>query len=315
MIQSPLNYTGGKFKLLPQILPLFPKDISRFYDFFCGGCNVGINIDCEEVNFIDCDKNLIYLYQAFQNLDKEEIFNLIHQIISDYDLSLVSQNGYKFYDCESSKGLGEYNRNSFNKLREDFNKCKIFDYHYYVMLYVLIVYAFNNQIRFNSEGKFNLPVGKRDFNSSMQKKLSAFIDRVQSISCKFICQDFRNLNIEKFFEKDFVYCEPPYLITCATYNENGGWNEEDEKDLLNFLDKINLRGIKFALSNVLSSKGKENKILLEWLNKNSETYRAVHLQYSYSNSNYHKTDKSSASDEVLIVNYAIDERQVNPLGN
>ena len=24
-IQSPLNYTGGKYKLLPQIEPLFPK--------------------------------------------------------------------------------------------------------------------------------------------------------------------------------------------------------------------------------------------------------------------------------------------------
>ena len=28
MIQSPLNYTGGKFKLLPQILPLFPQNIN-----------------------------------------------------------------------------------------------------------------------------------------------------------------------------------------------------------------------------------------------------------------------------------------------
>ena len=45
MIQSPLNYTGGKFKLLPQILPLFPKNINTFVDLFCGGCNVGINID------------------------------------------------------------------------------------------------------------------------------------------------------------------------------------------------------------------------------------------------------------------------------
>ena len=24
-IKSPLNYVGGKYKLLPQILPLFPK--------------------------------------------------------------------------------------------------------------------------------------------------------------------------------------------------------------------------------------------------------------------------------------------------
>jgi len=32
LIQSPLNYTGGKFKLLPQILPLFPQNIDIFVD-------------------------------------------------------------------------------------------------------------------------------------------------------------------------------------------------------------------------------------------------------------------------------------------
>lgn len=36
-IKSPLNYTGGKFKLLPQILPLMPDDIENFVDLFCGG--------------------------------------------------------------------------------------------------------------------------------------------------------------------------------------------------------------------------------------------------------------------------------------
>jgi len=309
MIQSPLNYTGGKYKLLPQILPLFPKNISRFYDFFCGGCNVGINVDCDEVVCIDREENLIYLYQTFQNLDKSEIFSWIYEIISEYGLSLVSRDGYKFYDCESSKGLGKYNRGSFNKLREDFNKCKVFDYRYYVMLYVIIVYAFNNQIRFNSAGQFNLPVGKRDFNSSMQKKLLAFIDRIKSQNYKFVCQDFREFDIKKLSENDFVYVDPPYLITCATYNENGGWNDSDEKDLLKFLDSINTSGVKFALSNVLKSNGKENKILLEWLNKNSAIYRAVHLQYSYSNSNYHKTDKFSESDEVLVVNYDVEQKQ------
>ena len=29
MIQSPLNYTGGKYKLLTQILPMFPKNIEK----------------------------------------------------------------------------------------------------------------------------------------------------------------------------------------------------------------------------------------------------------------------------------------------
>lgn len=37
LIKSPLNYTGGKFKLLPQILPLFPNDINTFVDLFGGG--------------------------------------------------------------------------------------------------------------------------------------------------------------------------------------------------------------------------------------------------------------------------------------
>ena len=44
LIKSPLNYTGGKYKLLPQILPYFPNDINTFIDLFAGGCNVGINV-------------------------------------------------------------------------------------------------------------------------------------------------------------------------------------------------------------------------------------------------------------------------------
>ena len=73
LIQSPLNYTGGKFKLLTQILPHFPKDINLFVDLFCGGCNVGINVNCNRVIFNDQDKNLLYLYNAFKNLDKASL--------------------------------------------------------------------------------------------------------------------------------------------------------------------------------------------------------------------------------------------------
>ena len=37
IIKSPLNYTGGKAKLLPQLKPLFPQYISTMVDLFCGG--------------------------------------------------------------------------------------------------------------------------------------------------------------------------------------------------------------------------------------------------------------------------------------
>ncbi|MCM1307799.1 MAG: DNA adenine methylase [Butyrivibrio sp.] len=303
MLQSPLNYTGGKFKLLPQILPHFPKEIDVFVDLFCGGCNVGINVEANTVIYNDLNEHLLCLYNTFKNLDKEVTFEWIYQIIDKYELSLVSKNGYGYYGCESSKGLGDYNRERFLKLRDDFNAIQNEDYHYYVMLYVIIVYAFNNQIRFNSKGEFNLPVGKRDFNKKMADKLSAFIDRIQTQNCIFTCKDFREFDISQLSSNDFVYVDPPYLITCATYNEQGGWNEDSELDLLVFLDKLSEKNIRFAFSNVLRSKGKENHVLIEWLDKYSDKYCTIPLNFSYSNSNYHTKDKVSISEEVLVVNY------------
>ncbi len=66
---------------------------------------------------------------------------------------------------------------------------------------------------------------------------------------------------------------------------------------------MNDRNIRFALSNVLRSKGKKNGILIEWLEKNIEKYKAIQLNYSYSNSNYQIKDKTSSTEEVLIINY------------
>lgn len=303
MIRSPLNYTGGKYKLLPQILPFFPNDIDTFVDLFCGGCNVGLNVSAKKIIFNDLDKKLINLYNTLRILDKNQTFNLIYQIINKYNLSLVSEKGYKYYECDSSKGLGKYNQQHYLKLRDEFNKNNVEDQNYYIMLYVLIVYSFNNQIRFNSNGKFNLPVGKRDFNKLMVTKLSTFIDYIKESNCQFTSYNFRDFDISQLSKNDFVYVDPPYLITCATYNEQGGWGEEHEKDLLFFLEKLHKNKIRFALSNVLRHKEKENKILIEWLNKNCDKYKVISLNYNYSNSNYQKKDKSSNSEEVLIINY------------
>ena len=305
MIQSPLNYTGGKYKLLPQILPLFPGDIRVFVDLFCGGCNVGLNVDCSQVIYNDRNENLFRLYRTFQKLDKERLLGWIYEIIESYGLSLVSRNGYAHYHCDSSKGLGSWNREGYLKLRRDFNQrhgAGERDDYYYVMLYVLIVYAFNNQIRFNADGEFNLPVGKRDFNGRMEQKLLAFLDRIREQDCCFTCCGFRELDTSAWTSRDFVYADPPYLITCATYNEQGGWDERDAGHSRR-LDELDGRKIRFALSNVLRSKGRENKILLDWLARNAGRYQAVGLDYSYSNSSYQTKDRSSSSEEVLIINY------------
>ncbi|MBR1424643.1 DNA adenine methylase [bacterium] len=302
VIQSPLNYTGGKFKLLPQILPLFPKNIDIFVDLFCGGANVGVNVKSNRTILNDTDDNLTYLFNMFKNLGSD-FLPLIDEIIEKYGLSQSSKYGYEYYGCDSGTGLAPYNKDKFLKLREDFNNSPDPGYYHYAMLYVLIIYSFNNQIRFNRQGQFNLPVGKRDFNEKMQDKLNKFIARLASKRYEFSNCDFRDFDISQLNSNSFVYADPPYLITCATYNEQGGWNEQDERDLLEFLDKLHSNNIKFALSNVLRSKGKENSILINWTNKNSDKYRVINLNYDYNNSNYQVKDKDSVTEEVLIINY------------
>lgn len=303
MVESPLNYTGGKFKLLSQILPHFSTKIDIFVDLFCGGCNVGINVSANKIIYNDLNERLLVFYNVLKTLEKETTFDWIYQIIDTYQLSLVSKYGYEYYQSESSKGLSEYNRDRFLKMRKDFNLQASYDDYYYILFYVLIVYSFNNQIRFNHKGEFNLPVGKRDFNKRMAGKLSSFIDRLQDQNCAFSCRDFRSFDFSGLSSDDFVYVDPPYLITCATYNEQGGWDNNAELDLLAILDELTRNNIRFALSNVLRSKGKENRILIDWVNKGKTNIRVIPLNHSYANSSYQSKHKSSSSEEVLIINY------------
>ena len=241
------------------------------------------------------------LLNVLRTTPKEHIIDWIYSTIEKYHLSLVSKNGYEFYHCESSKGLGKYNKKGFNQLRDTFNAKENMNAEYFLMLYLLIVYSFNNQLRFNGKGKFNLPVGKRDFNKRMQSKLFDFIDRIKNSDYKFTNEDFRNIHLDDYTNKSFFYVDPPYLITCATYNEKSGWTEKDERDLLYYLEKLDSKGIRFALSNVLESKGTRNEILSNWLNQH-EKYRVIHLNYDYKNSNYHKKNHG-ITKEILVLNY------------
>ena len=134
-------------------------------------------------------------------------------------------------------------------------------------------------------------------------KLKKFIDRLKEKDYKFSNLDFRDFNISMLNSNSFVYVDPPYLITCATYNEQGGWREKDEKDLLGFLDNLHEHNIKFALSNVLINKGKKNSILTNWVHQNDDKYKVINLHYNYNNSNYQTKNKNSVTEEVLIINY------------
>ena len=118
---------------------------------------------------------------------------------------------------------------------------------------------------------------------------------------EFTSLNFDDFDFSSLSDSDCVYCDPPYLITTATYNEKDGWNEQDELDLLAILDNLNERGIKFALSNVLQHEGKENTLLQEWIGRNNYIVHDLFMDYHYSN--YQKKSKKAESQEVLITNY------------
>ncbi len=300
-ISSPLNYTGGKGRILGQILPLFPADIDIFVDLFCGGCNVGINVEADRVVYNDTLKPLIGLFRTFKRRRPESVLRDVHRIIDEFGLSRTSEFGYAEYGENSSDGVARYNREGFNRMRDELNSCPRRNGRYYILLYTLIVYAFNNQIRFNDRGEFNLPVGKRDFNRSMEEKLMRFMESLQNQNCEFRNRTFRNFDFSELTENSLVYCDPPYLITTATYNENGGWGEKDEIRLLKTLDGLDARNIRFALSNVISHEGKENVILRDWIEANE--WHVHEIRRDYSSCNYQKKPNEGLSREVLITNY------------
>lgn len=273
-IKSPLNYVGGKYKLLKEILPLFPNKINTFVDLFGGGFNVGINVNAEHIIYNDLEKHVVELMEYLQSTETEKLLLEIDNLIEKYNLSKENAEG-------------------FNQLREYYNE----NNNSPIVFYTMICYAFNYQIRFNQNGKYNMPFGKArsSFNPSLRQKFIDFVEVLHSKDCSFMNVSFDKFDFEDFDSNDFVYCDPPYFNSVAAYNEQGGWTEEHEKSLLGLLDRLNDKGVKFALSNNLKY---DNPLLDEWKNK----YNIHYLNGDYSNCNYQKKDKSK-DIEVLITNY------------
>ena len=298
-VKSPLNYTGGKYKLLPELIKRFPQDIGTFIDLFGGGFNVGANVDAKTIIYNDLSEETTRIIKLFYKYNSNEIIQKLEELIRKYGLSDSEKNGYEFYGCNSSNGLGSYNKEPFTKLRSDYNEAKTSIAKDFLLL-LLTIYSFNNQIRFNSNGLYNLPVGKRDLNASTRKNIKLFSEKIKSKNVLFFSKDFALIN-HKDFDDPFYYCDPPYLLGDATYNENGGWDNDKEELLLTYLKSLSDNGIRFALSNVLEHKGQTNNLLLRWAINNK--FNIIYLDKNYSNSNYQSKAKVNKTTEVLITNY------------
>ena len=287
---NPISYPGNKNKLVKYIQPYIPSNLDTFVDVFCGSAVVAVNSSAKKIICNDISIDTIQILKYFYSTNFEAILSSLESIIFSYNLTYSRIKPKGFYKEIKHEGLSIYNKNSYNKLKQDYNDDKTID-----KLIILLIYGFNHYIRFNSKGRFNIPVGKVDFSKSIYTNLKKFVTEIKKLNIKFSTKDFRNKNLY-LNKRAFYYFDPPYLITSAPYNNK--WNEKDEKDLFEILDSLNKSNTKFALSNVLTSNGKRNHLLIEW----SKKYNIINMHRQYRNANYQKINIEDTK-EVLITNY------------
>ncbi len=277
LFKSPMNYIGNKYRLLPQMLEIFPAETDTFLDLFCGGLDVSVNVNARRIYANDINCYLIGIYNAFVSQKKQETINYLVTQEQKYALSKTNAEGY----LALRQAYNDSDRNPLD-------------------LFLLMNYAFNYQIRFNSAHEFNTPFGKdrSSWNDSLKARLPEFIDRIKHV--KFSSLDFREVKIKGV---TFIYADPAYSLSIGSYNDGKrgfkGWSLKDDIDLMDYLDAADRKGVKFALSDVLEHRGQVHREMCKW----AEKYHIHDMNCDYNNCNYHIKDKESVTREVLITNF------------
>lgn len=271
-IKSPLNYSGSKNYIIDQIIDQLPSQMSTFVDAMGGAFNVGINVrNADLVVYNEYNPFVFEIINMLLVEDGKKIIKDVSRIVQDFKLSNGDKEKYRIY------------RDFYNQNKTPLN------------LFVLQMYCFQNQLRFNKKHDFNTPVGNCGFNDTIVDRINNFTPKAKKVLTSNL--DFKDIDIKSFKKDTVFYFDPPYIITNATYNDGKrgfkGWDLDQEYKLLDFLDLINTNGQRFLLSNVINHNGKTNTVLLDWIKKNN--YTVVKLKPH--------AGRYGSREEVLVKNY------------
>ena len=288
---SPIFYMGCKRRLINKgLISLFPTEISTFVDVFGGSGIVSMNVQAESYILNDIDSNLYTLYKLFKTEEADVIINHINARIDEYGLARerTKRNEYKDKDK-----IEEY-KAAYKKLRDFYNSSEkdVKDF------YTLLFYSFSQQFRFNKDGDFNMPCGNDCFTETNAGYIRKGCDFFSKSNLVLSNRDFRKVLEEAKDNRTFVYLDPPYLGTTATYNENNGWSDKDEQDMYRLLNELTNKDIKWAMSNVGRHKGEDNKGLMDWVNEQG------YAVYNFDKMNYTSLGRGNVNaKEILIRNW------------
>lgn len=263
-----LKWAGGKSRLIPQYLPYLPENYQTYYEPFLGGGALFFYLQPQQAILTDINFDLITTYCCVRDR-VEELISLLQEHKSKHDR--------EYYYSVRAKTV-----------TNELEQAARFIY--------LNKTCYNGLYRVNSQGKFNVPLGKYINPNICQADLLRAASALLSNS-EIKQADFTDVLNYATSSEDFVFLDPPYYPISSTsyftsYNQIS-FGEEDQKRLRNTCAELASRGVKVAVCNSDSEFIKE--LYLE-INFNIHTIAAARSI----NSN---TKKRGAIQELLITSY------------
>lgn len=274
LIKPVLKWVGGKRQLLEKINAQIPSKISTYYEPFVGGAAVLFDLQPKKARVNDSNEELINVYRT----------------IKDYPLELIKM--LKIHAKENNEEYF-YRIRELDRDREEYSGLSSIEKA--ARIIYLNKTCYNGLFRVNNAGEFNSPWGKyKNPNIVNDTTVKALAKYLKNNDVVFSCCDYQDA-LQNIRRGAFVYFDPPYMPISETSSFTGytanGFGEIQQRELKAVCDDLNMRGIKFLLSN-----------------SSCEFIRNLYIDYNiatvpakrFINAN---ADKRGAVDEVLIRNY------------
>ncbi|MBW4632765.1 MAG: DNA adenine methylase [Iphinoe sp. HA4291-MV1] len=225
-----LKWAGGKNRLIQQYISYFPKKIKTYYEPFLGGGAVFFYLHYHQQTkaiLTDINADLVNTYLCVRNQLDELI-------------SLLKEHEYKH-----NKSKREY----YYGVRENSGGT---DSQQAARLIYLNKTCFNGLYRVNSQGKFNVPLGRYENPKICQEDLLRAASK--ALQWADIQEaDFAEIISNAKSSDDFVFFDPPYYpISNTSYftaYSRHSFNKKDQERLRNTCAELASRGVKVMVCN------------------------------------------------------------------
>ncbi|HLP89378.1 MAG TPA: DNA adenine methylase [Nostocaceae cyanobacterium] len=221
-----LKWTGGKGQLLSQYQPYLPKTFNNYYELFLGGGALFFHLQPHNSFLADINHRLINTYRWVRD-DVEAVI---------LELKSHAQNHSETY---------------YSQIRLEYNQSKSLDLEQAARLIYLNKTCFNGLYRENSNGVFNVAIGKYEKLSICQEeKLWQAAKVLAGVTLEI---GTYSQFLHKLQPGDFVYLDPPYVPISSTSNfttySPEGFGQFQHLLLKEDALKLHGRGVKVLISN------------------------------------------------------------------